>query len=250
MGRGSELKYLPGFVTSRRQPRPQRKDPNPGLQDRKDSASSRGSAGHGKRLTEEEVQEEEERRMLERRKEREREEERYRREEDRRLRKKKEEEEETMRRLEEQQKLQKERAAEEQKRMNEQKAREGKRKQKLAGIFAVEDKEEDGGSDDDRNVQQAKRNATPLPGPVSLTNVSSSSKSKEGSRLPNYGSQITDAFCNPAVASSVDPGVIADHAMRFMALKRRFRSREMGGPVPGSRRSISRSRSRSRRRRR
>merc|ERR1712232_1038695 len=65
--------------------------------------------------------------------------------------------------------------------------------------------------------------------------------------VPGYSERITDAFCDPAIARAADPGVIAEHAMRFMKLKRRFRSKEMGGPGRGRRdRSVSTSRGDSR----
>merc|ERR1712032_138032 len=125
--------------------------------------------------------------------------------------------------------------------MGAQKAREAKRKGNLVGIFAVQEDDDDE-ADRERAILAAKRRTSPVQTPMPP-------QTHKDLNVPGYRSQITDAFCDPMIAKAADPGVIAAHAVRFMKLKRRFRSKEMGGPGRGRRecsRSSSWSRSRSR----
>lgn len=136
-----------------------------------------------------------------------------------------------------------ERRQEAEKKRANQKATDDKRKRNLAGVFAVQE-----GDDDETERERAvlaakKRRTAPMPPPERRPFQQALG---DDENVPGYRSQITDAFCDPSIAKAADPGVIAAHAMRFMKLKRRFRSKEMGGPGRGRHdRSSSDSRPRS-----
>jgi hypothetical protein len=138
------------------------------------------------------------------------------------------------------------REAEEQKKAA--KARDEARKKNLVGVFSVQEEEDDGDRQKiDRERRELAMKKRSL-GSALAAPLQERERDRDG-KVPGHDSQITDAFCDPTVAAQADPGVIAAHAMRFMELKRRFRSKELGGPGRDGRyRSRSRSRLRNYRR--
>lgn len=254
MGLGSGVEYLPGFVTARRQrPQPKRQPepkrvPVPEPQERRPKNQRRNSDRPEEDKRQLEQGDDEDRRHQDEhdagRTVDESTQDPISQQEQERLRR---ERKEVLRRQEEEEERQhQQRLRELEQKRKEAKAKEAQRQAKLAGVFGIQE-------DDDEQLERERRalaNNKPRAAPINLSlstlATSQSRDTSSSSKAPTHGSQITDAFCDPAVARSADPGVIADHAMRFMELKRKFRSKEMGGPPKD--RSRSRSAFRSRRR--